>query len=124
MEALRIAHTEDTPEVILDAASGQFQLAKRSLPEDATKFYEPLIKWLQQYTISHQNKPIHFHFNLEYFNTASSKQILKLLFCLHEIAKTSEVKIFWYYDKEDKDMRGAGERYSKLVNLPFEFTEQ
>jgi hypothetical protein len=38
MDVINIKGTDDTPNVILDKASGQFEISGRSLPEDVTCF--------------------------------------------------------------------------------------
>ena len=122
MEALKISATEDSPEIIFDPANNIFQISKRSLPEDATGFYEPVIEWLNTYK-SQANEHTHIIFKLEYFNTASAKQIYKILCMLEELSKEKKVTVGWYYQKEDKDMKAAGERYSKLLLLKVELVE-
>ncbi len=57
-------------------------------------------------------------FKLEYFNTASSKLILDVLSNLEDI---EGMTIVWYYHEDDEDMQEAGEEFSELVELPFEF---
>jgi hypothetical protein len=59
-----------------------------------------------------------FTFKLEYFNTASSKLILDVLSALEEI---EGVTIDWYFHEDDEDMEEAGEEFSELVEIPFEF---
>ena len=118
MEALILKYKEDTPGIELNPDKGIFEITHRSLPEDAVAFYAPVFSWLEKYGESPLPKTI-FQFRLEYFNTSSAKQIYKLLCLLQDISKNGEIEINWYYQEEDKDMRSAGERYSKLIELPF-----
>ncbi len=113
---LIIAETEDTPKVVLDAENGIFEISKRSLPEDSTHFFSPVMEWISDYSLS-PNAKTNFVFKLEYFNTASAKQILKILSLLEKLSGKSEVSVIWHYEKEDLDMKSSGERYSKLVNV-------
>ena len=83
---IRIAATEDTPEVLLDDKVGAFKISGRSLPEDAFWFYNPIVEWLVEYSKSPLDKT-EFHFNLEYFNTASAKQVFKIANILCSISK-------------------------------------
>ena len=122
MEALKIKATEDSPEIIFDPSTNEFQISKRSLPEDATGFYMPVIEWLDKYK-SEANEHTHVIFKLEYFNTSSAKQIYKILCLLEEVAKQKKVTVSWYFQKEDKDMKAAGERFAKLVVLKVELVE-
>ena len=75
MEVIKIKGTDDTPTIILDKESGIFEISGRSLPEDVTTFYEPVLNWLDEYQEEANPKTV-FAFKLVYFNTASSKLIL------------------------------------------------
>lgn len=119
---LKIEATEDTPGVILDAGSGVFKISGRSLPEDAFWFYNPILEWLTDY-IKEPLPITEFHFNLEYFNTASAKQIFKISNLLCELSKTNTVKVLWHYDEGDRDMFSSGGRFSKLCGMPFDLVK-
>jgi hypothetical protein len=121
MQELRIDKTEDTPQVHLNN-NGELSISGRSLPEDAFSYYEPVLKWLSDYATSPAAITT-IKFDLEYFNTASAKQIFKTVNLLANIAKQKKVTVKWHYDKGDKDMRSSGERFSKLCNMPFELVE-
>ena len=117
MEIINLEGTEDTPKVILDKGSGTFEISGRSLPEDAADFFQPILEWIGIYA-GDANPSTIFQFKLEYFNTASSKLILDVLSDLEDIEGMS---IVWYYDEDDEDMQEAGEEFSELVEIPFEF---
>jgi hypothetical protein len=120
MEAvLQIKSTEDSPEILFDKSTGQLTITGKSLPEDAFGFYQSAIEWLSDYIKSPQQLT-QVTFNLEYFNTASSKQIFKLISLLKDLSKTHPVKITWHFDKGDKDMQSSGERFSKLCQMPID----
>jgi hypothetical protein len=122
LDALIIESKEDTPKVVLDSVNKVFQISERSLPENAIGFYEPVLIWLNQYALDPLDITV-FNFSLEYFNTASAKQIAKILLILENIAKKQNVAINWYYKKEDSDMLSSGTRFSKLIDLNFSFIE-
>ncbi len=117
MEIFNLEGTEDTPKVLFDKGNGIFELSGRSLPEDTAEFYEPILNWISEYATDLNDKT-EFVFKLEYFNTASSKLILDLLSLLEDIEGTS---ILWYFHEDDEDMEEAGEEFSELVEIPFEF---
>lgn len=120
MEAIKIQGTEDTPKIILDADSDFFEISGRSLPEDVTSFYEPVINWLDEYAENPNDKTV-FNFKLVYFNTASSKLILDILMKLEEIHENgNEILIKWHFPEDDEDMEEAGEEYADIVDVPFE----
>jgi len=117
MEIINLEGTEDTPKIILDKANGIFEISGRSLPEDSAEFFQPILDWIGAYE-NDPNASTQFVFKLEYFNTASSKLILDILSSLEEI---DGVTVLWYFHEDDEDMEEAGEEFSELVELPFEF---
>lgn len=114
--------SEDTPNVILNEGEGRFEIRGKSLPEDAYGFYSAIIESVSNYIKSPRPQTT-ATFNLEYFNTASAKQLFKLISLFKELSKSSEVKIIWHYDKGDKDMEASGERFSKLCQMPIEIRQ-
>ncbi|MGD9977511.1 MAG: DUF1987 domain-containing protein [Bacteroidales bacterium] len=120
METIKIMGTDDTPTVILDAENEIFEISGRSLPEDVTAFYDPILSWLDEYSSSPNGKTI-FTFKLVYFNTASSKLLLDVLMKLEQMHESgNDVLIRWYYPEDDEDMQEAGEEYAEIVDVPFE----
>jgi len=119
MNPIIINATEDTPGVRLDAGSGIFEISGRSLPEDVTKFFKPILDWLEEYANSPNANTV-FDFKLSYFNTASSKIILDILLKLEKI---SNIHIKWHYPSDDEDMMEAGEEYADIVDVPIEMVE-
>ena len=117
MEIINLEGTEDTPKILLDKSNGIFEISGRSLPEDSAEFYQPIIDWLDQYA-GDSNENSTFIFKLEYFNTASSKLILDVLSKLEDI---QGARVMWYFHEDDEDMEEAGEEFSELVEVPFEF---
>ena len=117
MEILNLEGTEDTPKIILDKKNGIFEISGRSLPEDSAEFYRPVLEWIEAYG-GDPNPGTEFVFKLEYFNTASSKLILDVLSALEDI---KGMKILWYFHEDDEDMEEAGQEFSELVEIPFEF---
>ena len=120
MEIIKILGTDDTPTVILDAESDIFEISGRSLPEDVTAFYDPILNWLDEYAVSPNEKTV-FTFKLVYFNTASSKLLLDILMKLEEMHEDEkDVLVKWYYPDDDEDMMEAGEEYADIVDVNFE----
>ena len=119
MKALYIKGTDDSPDVILDKDQESFMLSGKSLPENVTIFYDPILEWISEYAKEPLEKTI-FTINLEYFNTASSKLILDIFMLLEEMSEAgSDVEINWNYADYDEDMKEAGVEYSEMVELKF-----
>lgn len=110
---------DDSPKVSFTHNLGKLEISGKSLPEDVSAFYRPILDWLVQYS----QKPHHeteFTFKLTYFNTASSKLILDILLILEKMHENGEkVLVNWYYPEYDEDMREAGLEYSEMVEVPF-----
>jgi hypothetical protein len=120
MKIIKLEGTDDTPKVILDPENDHFEISGRSLPEDASVFYEPILEWLKSYA-NEPNKKTLFNIKLGYFNTASSKLLLDILMILEEINENdNEVLVNWYYPEDDEDMEEAGEEYAEIVDVPFD----
>ena len=121
-DVFEITATEDSPKIEFNKTAGTLHISGKSLPEDAFTFYQTALEWLNSYTL-HAPQNTTAEVKLEYFNTASSKQIFKILTLLKELSKTKSVSVKWFYDKGDKDMKLSGERFSKLCELPLELIE-
>jgi hypothetical protein len=121
-EELRTEGCADKPCLELNSKTGLIQIRGRSLPEDAFSFYQPVLEWLNEYAASPASQS-EFIFNLEYFNTASAKQIYKILSIAAEICKKHKAVVKWYYDSGDMDMRSSGQRFSSLCAVPIELVE-
>ncbi|MCQ2251847.1 MAG: DUF1987 domain-containing protein [Bacteroidales bacterium] len=122
MEKFFLEETEDTPEIILDPEEGKFKISKISVPENALDFYRPVLTWIKDYA-ENPNVETVFDFDLEYVNTASSKQVIQIILLLQKVAEKGNVKVNWYYESIDEDMKALGARYKKLVSVPFELIE-
>lgn len=120
MEPFVLDPTDETPTVVLDKTNNKFELSGKSLPEDVTTFYDPILEWLDEYA-SNPNDPTVFKFKMIYFNTASSKLIMDILLKLEEMVEDgANVKVEWFYQENDEDMMEAGEEFSDIVEVDFE----
>jgi hypothetical protein len=114
--------TKTTPLVHLDADGGTYLIAGRSIPLDAELFYAPILSWLDELLASAPRK-VEFCFRFEFFNIASSKRILFMLYKLVELqAKGFDVHVRWMSEKYDEDMQEIGNDYALMVDeLKFTF---
>ena len=105
--------TSKTPEIIGDIEKGTLSIKGKSLPENAREFYGPFKKWLADFYASSPNQ-LFITFELEYYNTVSSKVILTLMRELKAL-NGKEIRIEWRYEKDDYEMEEAGRDYQELV---------
>ena len=117
MNILNLEGTVDTPKVILDKKNGIFEISGRSLQDDTSQFYKPILEWIKDYSAD-PNATTDFTIRLDYFNTASSKVLLDVLSALENI---KGAKIVWCFQDDDEDMEEKGEEFAELVKIPFEF---
>jgi len=123
MEKLIISAKVDTPYVCFDEITGVFEISGKSLPEDALKFYKPVLSWIEEYMRSPRDLTT-LDLKFVYVNTASSKMVIEIinLFVKSKHPK-KELRINWHYKREDEEQREEGEDYSEMVNYPFNFVE-
>lgn len=121
MDDLFIEATKKTPEV-RTSCKGFIQISGRSIPEDPLKFYEPLKRWIEDYSKNPASQT-EVCVQLEYFNSGTSKILLTLLRQLVELKPRSEVKIKWCYESGDDDIYERGDYFSSLLETEFEFIE-
>ena len=120
LERLQIEGSHDTPKIDFDPITGNLYIEGKSYPPDVKEFYEPVLDWLKKY-ITQPAAETTLHLKLDYFNTASSKIILDILYKLEELYKNGhKVKVVWYYPEDDEDMLETGIEYSEILDLPFE----
>lgn len=123
MAPLILNATEDTPEVIFDPNTGKLSMSGTSIPENARKFYDPLIVWLDEYS-KNPLESTSFSFNFKYFNTASTKYLFDIMVLAKDIAKNGKSLVFnWYFPEDDDDMYEAGLGFSKMLRYPFNFVK-
>jgi hypothetical protein len=119
MDVISIKGTQETPEILLDGSKGIFEISGKSLPEDVKEFYNPILKWFDEYS-KNPNPQTILKVKMDYFNTASSKMILELFEVVKKVYSGGhETIIEWYYQEDDEDMQDAGQDYSDLIEMPF-----
>ena len=96
MKELIIEQTLKTPQIDLNQVTGDLLFSGRSIPENATKLYEPVLNWVKEY-ISEANPTTNLRLDLEYFNTASSIYLAKMLKVLTQIKVPEYVLIIHLY---------------------------
>jgi len=119
LQSINIELTKKEPGVIFDQQANRFEIWGRSIPENAASFFQPLKDWISNY-ITNPNASTVFVFKLEYLNSSSTKQILRILAELEKLFESNhEVKIIWCYETDDDVMRERGEELESVVQIPF-----
>ncbi len=121
MEPINIDGTNRTPFVSLDP-SGKFRIRGRSIHENPSKFFDPLIQWVEAY-LKNPCETLVFDIELEYFNSGSSRYILDILRLLMEKPEGNKLIVNWYYEDGDDDLLERGQYYESILNTKFNFIE-
>ena len=116
MEDLFIQGTDSLPTVSLKT-NGELKITGRALPEDAAKFFSPILAWISVFTTEEVNIEI----NLDYFNTSVSKQLLDFFKRIENKKDIQTVHVKWMYEEGDDEMLESGEIYQELLPR-FKFT--
>lgn len=125
MQPLIIPAEDITPEITFNPATNQFSIIGESRPENARKFYEPVIQWLRDYfaVIANTNKSPKLVINLSYFNSTSAKIIYDLLAMLKNEGDKFQIQyeIEWHHHELDDDMLDTGKELEKITGLKFSY---
>lgn len=100
---LLIEQSPKTPQIDLNQLTGEIIFSGKSIPENAAKVYEPVLDWVTQYILN-ARPTTNLRFNLEYFNTATSLWLAKILKVLIRINEPDYVLfIHLYFPVEEFD---------------------
>lgn len=119
MGGLVIGATARLPGILLDSKANIFQISGVSMPDNGKEFFEPVLTWLEVYSVR-PNKETELLIHLEYFNLSTSKAMLFMFYQLSQIQDAGyKVKVIWCY--RDAYILSAGRDYAYMVKIPFEF---
>lgn len=124
MESLKIKGDKNSPEVTFEPYSGFLLIKGKSNLENPTKFFEPLLNWVENYSKEPAIKTT-FRVEFEYFNSSSAKHIMRIFQYLEHISKLpkKQVVVQWCHDDNDHSMQESGEDFQSMINLNFEFVK-
>ena len=123
MEAIFIKATDVSPEVILNPGDKKFSISGWSRPESPSKFYGPIMKWIDDHGQAHLNNAV-VNFRIEYFNTPSARVIREILDQLEKLHKGGiKVTVNWYYDDESSKEEFEYE-FAQGLTIPISFIEK
>jgi len=113
MENLTIEETKYTPSINLNVERGTVDIIGKSYPENTFEFYEPVMKWLEDYFNGNAQKKTVLNFEIIYFNSSSSKLLFDLFDLLEEMREKNLIEINWIYDSENESALEAGEDFKE-----------
>jgi len=113
MDNLTIEETKYTPKIDLDALNGTVSMAGKSYPEITFEFYEPVMKWLEEYFETSAKEETNVNLEIIYFNSSSSKLFFDLFDLLEENKDQHKITINCIYDGENESALEAGEDFQE-----------
>ena len=123
MEKIFLEPSRVTPLVNFDPEEGILEMKGRSSPENSIQFYQKIIQNLGMFAENGEGD-FTANFAFEYFNTSSSKCLFDIFKRLVRIRDSGKILIVnWFFEEDDEDMMEAGEDYSDLLDLEFNFIE-
>lgn len=124
MDKLNIECTKSTPEIRFDAEHHKLMIRGQSYPENAFKFYEPILKWIDDYLAEIQGGSdvvLELQLQLPYMNTSSTKCFFMLLEKLEEAYQSGmKVAVRWYYNVDNDSELECAEEFKEDLKLPFD----
>ena len=110
MQNIYIEATSSTPQVSFDV-NGRLMMKGRSLILDVKDFYSPLNEWISKLNAT----VVRFTIDFDYFNSASSKQILEMLKLLDSNNNVKDFDVFWHFEKDDEDILEIGQIFEERL---------
>ncbi|WP_134699457.1 DUF1987 domain-containing protein [Ammoniphilus sp. YIM 78166] len=119
MNNFYIEGSKSTPEVSLDAERHVLMIKGQSYPENAFRFYEPILEWVKQY-FEQKREQVQIEIKLPYVNTSSSKCIMMLLDQVEQAyTNGNEVCLHWYIDEDNESELECAEEFKEDFDFPF-----
>jgi hypothetical protein len=115
MEPLIIKKTRSSLAVHFDPDSGVLRMQGESYPENAGKFFEPVLGWLEAYLQqADQDAQVAMDMDIVYFNSSSSKALMDLFILLEDAgAAGKRVSVTWRYHPENEIAQECGEEFAE-----------
>ena len=107
LKKISIDGSAKTPQIDLNHLNGELIFSGRSIPENAAELYEDVLSWVHEY-IKNPRQITNLRLNLEYFNTASSIWLAKIVKALSTIDNSEDtLLIHLYFNIEEFDSMGS-----------------
>jgi hypothetical protein len=121
MNNIALEASKNSPKVIMNSEEAFIEFEGKSYPENTFAFYRPITEWLKTFfnTYSDESKILNINFKFSYFNSATTQIIFEILDIV-EVSESKNIKIYWFYDKENKNAYEDYEDYSEefpLLNI-------
>ncbi|MBY0579235.1 MAG: DUF1987 domain-containing protein [Burkholderiales bacterium] len=110
MQDFYIPATAMSPEIDFRFSRHVLNIKGESYPENAAAFYNQVLSQLTLYLSSPEHKSIEVNVELKYFNSSSTKILLKLFEILNDAVHAgNSITLNWYHDEDDDTILEFGE---------------
>ncbi|MBL8683894.1 MAG: DUF1987 domain-containing protein [Myxococcales bacterium] len=117
-----IAGTDTTPSVAFDPVERRLSLEGESYPENAFRFFRPIIEWARAHCAS---DGLTLDLRIVYMNTSSVRCVMDLLDVLEDaFARGRVVKVVWRHRSTDERARRMGEEFVEDLTVPSEIVSE
>lgn len=123
MKNLIIERTRYTPEIRFQT-NGKLQIVGFSIPENTLEVYSAPLTWLRDLKESGP-VPVELDLKFDFLDSSSVKSVADMMKILNSLSEKqfSSVKVNWFYEKEDDDMKEMGTDLSTLSKVEFNVIE-
>jgi len=125
MKNLVIKDIEDgvyiTPLINFDFETGVCVISGEAYVENATKFFTPVIKWLETFCLEEKDRELTLVVRLSYYNTSASKILYKIILLIKDhIESGGKAIVKWYYNENEPECLGDIEDIAAYSGLGIE----
>jgi len=109
-----------TPQIDLNCVNGELIFSGRSIPENAAELYQSILDWIHEYS-KNPRQVTNLRLNLEYFNTASSiwlAKIVKVLSAIQNSENTLMIHLYFNIDElNNMDSEDIKDALSPIIDI-------
>ncbi len=114
---LYIEKTINTPKVKFD--NGVLVISGRCIPENAILFFEPLFKYIVEYSLN----PLPLttvNIFMEYSNSSTNRSLMTIFTLFEKFFESgNKIDINWYFEAGDEFMMDLGNDFKSILKMPF-----
>ena len=119
MDDLIIKPTDKS--LAVEISHGTLNFTGRSILTDPKIFFDPVDSWVTRYLKEPAQETV-INIRLEYIDTASTQALYQILRQLNTVRKTGlSVKLNWYIEDEDPEMKELGEMIEQRLGMEFQY---
>ncbi len=121
MQDLHITQGVSHPAVDFGAAGRTLSIRGESFPENASRFYTPVVDWISQYLESAGPGRTVVEMEIIYFNSSTSKIFMMIFDLLDKaVVRGADIVVNWHANRDNQTAIQCGEEFQEdLEHLPF-----